>query len=267
MRLVVSGLVCRLGSALVLDGVDLVAEPGEVTGLIGPNGAGKSTLLRAVFGLVRARGAIAFDGRDRAAVAHTIGYLPQDTSLRPALTVFETVLLGRLGRLGLKPAESDLARVEASLGQLGMTRLASRYLDQISGGQRQLVLLAQVLVREPRLLLLDEPTSALDLRHQLELLGLVRELTRARPLTTLISLHDLNAATRFTDRLVALGNGRVVGAGAPEDVLTPPLLRRLYGVDAAVGPGPDGRLSITPLAASNGTTTPPIAETLDVPVH
>jgi iron complex transport system ATP-binding protein len=220
--------------------VSLTLEPGTVTALIGPNGSGKSTLVKAAAGLLPSRGGIA-----RPAGA-TIGYLPQDVSARAVLTVLETVLLGRVGTLGLRVAPGELAATASVLDMLGLAALAERHLDELSGGQRQMVYLAQVLARDPALLLLDEPTSTLDLRHAIEILETVRRLTATRALTTLIVLHDLNAAARFADRLVLLAEGRIRAIGTAVEVLRPDLIAEVYGVAAFVERGPDGHPTVTP---------------------
>ncbi|MDP3321836.1 MAG: ABC transporter ATP-binding protein, partial [Bosea sp. (in: a-proteobacteria)] len=166
MKLTVEGLSVRYGVTQAIEAVDVAAHPGEVLAVIGPNGSGKSSLVKAVAGLVAHAGVVRFDGSPLR--PERIGYMPQDIGARAALTVLEAVLLGRLGRLGLRVRPEDLAAVEAVLGELDLMPLASRYLGELSGGQRQLVFLAQALASEPSLLLLDEPISALDIRHQLE---------------------------------------------------------------------------------------------------
>ena len=227
------------GGNEVLRGIDLVFRAGEVAGVIGPNGAGKSTLLKAVAGLIR------FDGVVERGAAPA-GYLPQDASARAALTVFETVLLGRVGALGLRVPPAELEAAARTLELVGIEALADRGLGELSGGERQMTLLAQVLAGNPRVLLLDEPTSSLDLRNGIEMLRLVRRLTAAHGLVTVLAIHDLNAAVRFADRLVLLHQGRVEAEGAPDDVLRPALLEMAYGIPVLVGPGPDARLTILP---------------------
>jgi iron complex transport system ATP-binding protein len=138
------------------------------------------------------------------------------------------------------------------MAELGTEHLAGRALSDLSGGQRQLVFLAQVLAADPRALLLDEPTSALDIAHQLQVLDLLGEATRRRGLTTLAVLHDLNAAARFAGRLVMLHGGRVLADGPARHVLRPAILRSAYGVEAAVVPGPDGWPLVVPLRATSG---------------
>jgi iron complex transport system ATP-binding protein len=236
----------------VLGGIDLELAPGAVTALIGPNGSGKSTLLKAAAGLLPARGTV-----ERAPDA-VIGYLPQDVGARAVLTVLETALLGRVGTLGLRVAPSDLAAAAATLDLLGLAGLADRHLDELSGGQRQLAFIAQVLARRPSILLLDEPTSTLDLRNQVEVLEKVRALTATHRLATLVVLHDLNAAARFADRLVLLAHGLVRCAGAPETVLRPDLLAEVYGVAVFVQPGPDGKPTVTPFRSFAPMVTPPL---------
>ncbi|PTM39605.1 ABC transporter ATP-binding protein [Bosea sp. 124] len=247
MRVTIEGLCVRYGTTTAVAGVDLAAEPGEVLAVIGPNGSGKSSLVKAVAGLVRHSGTVGFGNGPRK--PDRIGYMPQDIGGRTALTVLETVLLGRLGRLGLRVGPADLAAVEAVLSELGLTALAARYLAELSGGQRQLVFLAQALACEPALLLLDEPISALDILHQLEVMEIVRRQTTARRLTTLVILHDLNIAARFADSIAVMREGRLLCHGPPERVIGSAMLAAVFGVEAALSTAPDGRLVVTPLRA------------------
>lgn len=247
MRVTVDGLSVRYGVTDVVKHLDLVAESGEVLAVLGPNGSGKSSLVKAIAGVVEHGGAIAFDGLSTR--PERIGYMPQDIGARTALTVLETVLLGRLGRLGLRVGPADLEAVETILDELGLIPLASRYLGELSGGQRQLVFLAQALASEPKLLLLDEPISALDIRHQLEVMEIVLRMTRERQLTTLVVLHDLNLAARFADAVAVMMQGRIVCQGTPNEVIEVPMVRRVFGVEAALSSARDGRLIVTPLRA------------------
>ena len=219
----------RYGARLAVAAVSLTAAPGEVLVLLGANGSGKSSLLRALAGQQRHQGQIERE-------CGSIGYLPQDAAARPALSVFEIVLLGRLRSLSLRVAPADLAAAEAALQEMGVADLAQRRLADLSGGQRQMVLLAQVLAGAPGCLLLDEPTSALDVAHQLAVLERLRATTRRLGLVTVAVLHDLNAAARFADRVALLRDGMLLEIGQPAAVLTPDLLRAAYGVETAVLP-------------------------------
>lgn len=235
----------RYGRTVAVDRVSLVASAGEVTALVGSNGSGKSSLLKAVAGLLRCEGDVALPPHTGS--GRPIGYMPQDTASNAALTVLEVVLLGRYQQLGLCLTKADMQAAAGTLASLGIHSLANRYLGELSGGQRQLVFLAQVLANEPRVLLLDEPISALDIHHQLHVLETIQRLTVAQNLVTLVVLHDLTAAARHADRVVVMANGRLEGAGSPAEVLTAPLIRRVFQVHADVGEGPGGKLAITAL--------------------
>ncbi|KRE17983.1 ABC transporter [Bosea sp. Root381] len=247
MRVTVKDLTVRYGATEVIPGLDLVAEAGEVLAVIGPNGSGKSSLIKAIAGVMPHGGSIAFDGTPMR--PSRIGYMPQDIAGRTALTVLETVLLGRLGRLGLRVGAADLDAVEAVLHDLGLMALASRYLGELSGGQRQLVFLAQALASEPALLLLDEPISALDIRHQLAVMEIVLGATRERGLTTLVVLHDLNVAARFADAIAVMQRGCLVCHGSPAATIEPAMVASVFAVQAAMSMAPDGKPIMTPLRA------------------
>ena len=248
MRLIVEDLHVAYGATPVLTGIDLVAEPGTVTALVGPNGSGKTTLLKAIAGQVAHAGRVRF-GDAAARPAAAIGFMPQDTGVRAALSAFEVVLLGRLPRLGMRVAERDLGIAARALDDLGIGHLADRSIGDLSGGQRQLVHFAQVLAREPRVLLLDEPTSALDLRNQLILLSAIGETSRARGLTTVVTLHDLNAATRFAETIAVLHGGRLHRHGTPGATIDAAVLADVWRIEAAVACSADGLPSIVPLRA------------------
>ncbi len=237
VSLSVREVTASYGRRAVLEGVTLPElRGGEVTALLGPNAAGKSTLFRRIVGQLKGPGTVALDGRAIAATppGHPDRpcYLPQDHAANAVLTVFEAVLLARKQGGGWSVSDAEADAVTAALAMLEIEDLAARHLGELSGGQRQLVSLAQALVRQPRVLLLDEPTSALDLQRQVEVLHLLRSLARQRGLCVVVAIHDLNQALRFADRVVVLGGGRVVACGAPADVLTPGLLRDVYGVEA-----------------------------------
>lgn len=250
MILTVRSLTVTYGRHCAVHEVDLLARPGEVTGLLGPNGSGKSSLVRSIAGLVAHGGRIDFGGAQRAEMR--IGYMPQDHTVRAALSVFEVVLLGRLKTLALRVSPDDLAAARATLATLEIEELAERQLGELSGGQRQLVMLAQVLASDPQLLLLDEPISALDLRHQLDVLGIVQRLTRARGLTTIVVLHDLNAAARHCDALYVLDRARKVADGSPAEVITAGLLADVFGVEALVDHARDGKPVVIALRSITG---------------
>ena len=247
MKVRVEDLSVRYGGTTALTELNLTAEPSEVLAIIGPNGSGKSSLVKAIAGLVPYRGGIAFDAAGGA--ERRVGYMPQDISSRAALTVLECVLLGRLGRLGLRVKPEDLAMAQGVLNEIGLGHLAGRYLGELSGGQRQLIFLAQALAAEPRLLLLDEPISALDIRHQLEVMEIVRRLTHERELTTIVILHDLNIAARFCDRIAVMRGGQLVCQGAPDAVIRTDMIADVFGVEAALASTPDGSIMVTPLRA------------------
>ena len=247
MRLDAQDVGVRYGSRIAVAGVDLTAAPGELLAILGANGSGKSSLLRALAGVQAHGGRVAWDGG--AAPPGSIGYMPQDSGTRVALTAFEVVLLGRMRSLSFRVGPADLQAAEAAMAEIGVAELAPRRIGELSGGQRQMVLLAQVLAGDPRVLLLDEPTSALDIAHQLHVLDLLRTATRARKLTTIAVLHDLNAAARFADRLAMMDGGRLVGCGLPPDILCPAVLEPAFAVRVAVDRGSDGHPVVLPLRA------------------
>lgn len=247
MRLEAENVGVRYGSRTAIASVDLIARPGEILAILGANGSGKSSLLRALAGVQAHSGRIAWD--DGAAPSGSIGYMPQDSASRVALTAFEVVLLGRMRSLSFRVGPSDLEAAEDAMSEIGVADLAGRRIGELSGGQRQMVLLAQVLAGNPRVLLLDEPTSALDIAHQLHVLDLLRTATRARGLTTIAVLHDLNAAARFADRLAMMNGGRMVGCGIPSDILCPAVLQPAFAVVVAVDHGSDGHPVVLPLRA------------------
>jgi iron complex transport system ATP-binding protein len=247
VRIDVDNLNVTYGRTAALSGITLAARPGEMLAIIGPNGSGKSSLLKALAGVQAHGGRIAFGGGSRPATG--IGYMPQDVSCRAALTVVETVLLGRLGRLGLRVRPADLDATREVLRSLGLEAFAHRTLVELSGGQRQMTFLAQALAGLPAALLLDEPISALDIRHQLQVMEEIRRQTRTRGLTTVVVLHDLGAAARFADRIALFSGGRLVGAGPAEEILTHDRLAATFGVETCTLRDPEGRLVIVPLQA------------------
>ncbi|ROR72271.1 ABC transporter ATP-binding protein [Bogoriella caseilytica] len=252
--LTAAGLRVALGGVPILHGVDLEARAGEVHGLIGPNGAGKSTLLRALAHLVRpGEGEIQLDGevglsslraRERATV---VGFLPQDTGVDLDFTARAIVAMGRYAHLSRwsQPGAADEQIVTASLERAGVAHLAERSVRTLSGGQRQLVMLAKQLAQAPRAYLLDEPVSALDLAHQLEIVALMSSLADDGAAVVAV-LHDITLAARACDRLTVLQHGRIYATGPPDDVLTVTMLAEVYGVRARVENGPEG-LTVTPL--------------------
>ena len=229
------------GHESVLAGVSFAVNPGEMVGLVGPNGSGKSTTLGLAFALLAPQaGAVLVGGKaatdhSRRELALQAALVPQDTLSRFSFTVREVVAMGRnphLGRFEVE-RENDRRIVEAALAKTEIAQFADRMLDELSGGERQRVMIARALAQEPRLLLLDEPTSNLDLAHQLEAFNLVRDFVGGGR-GALVAVHDLNLASRYCDRIVMLGEARIVADGAPREVLTEENLARYFGIEARV---------------------------------
>ncbi len=224
------------GSKSVIDGLDLPAlSPGKITVLLGPNGCGKSTLLRALAGLNPAKGEVLLAGRDLmkmpfAQRAKQVVFLPQSLPQGVHLRVLESIIVAQRAT----GERENTAEIMTVLERLGIQHLAMNYLDRLSGGQKQLVGLAQSLVRKPQLLLLDEPLSALDLNYQFHVMTQVAQETRARQMVTMIVVHDINIAMRHADHIVMLKDGKLVASGSPLLVITPQTLARVYGVRGRV---------------------------------
>ncbi|WP_201862885.1 ABC transporter ATP-binding protein [Microvirga soli] len=225
----------RYGKQEVLSGVTTpVLKGGEVTAVIGPNAAGKSSLFRRIAGLLDGPGNIRIDDVALRPGPSPVCYMPQDTSVNTVLTVYESVLLARKQGAPRKVSDEDLQEVDRVLFSLRIEAIAFKGLNELSGGQRQLVSLAQVLVREPKILLLDEPTSALDLHRQVEVLALIRSLARDRGICVVLAIHDLNQVLRVADRVMVIDAGTMVNCGPVETVITPALLQNIYRVDGRI---------------------------------
>lgn len=220
--------------SLVLTSAGLLAKPAEMVGLIGPNGSGKTTMLRILYAALRpAAGIVNLDDTPIESlpigdIAKRIGVVAQESPSEIPLTVAEMVLLGRSPhRTAFESYTGADHRIAATaLSRVGARHLAQRNYGQLSGGEKQRVLIARTLAQQADHLLLDEPTNHLDIRYQHEVLNLVRGIG----VTTVVVLHDLNLAARYCDRLVLLNRGEVVSAGPPAEVLTPKVLEPVYGV-------------------------------------
>lgn len=218
----------------VFRGIDVQATAGSMLAILGNNGAGKSTLLNVLAGIVRpSEGSVRVDGRDVASlsrrdVARRIALVAQQQRI-PHLSVCDQVLLGRKPHVSWSLSDRDRRVVSTMIERLGLERFAARYLDELSGGERQKVFIARALAQEPKVLLLDEPTSALDPKNQLEVLRIVRDVTVSEGIASVLVIHDINLALRFCDRFLLVRDGCVVAYGGRE-AMTDEALSATYDV-------------------------------------
>lgn len=247
MNLILRNFSVNIARTRIVRDVSFTARAGECLALLGCNGAGKTTLVRGLAGLWPAQGDAMLGEQmlgtlPPAARSRLIGYVAQDfASLTARLSVLELLLLVQNSdRISWQAAPESQARAHHVLAMLNLTRFTDRMPAEMSGGQRQMVMLALALVRQPRLLLLDEPTSALDLANQLRMLTRVREYTRREGIVTVMILHDLSLAARFADRAVTLRDGALVHAGTVDTVMTAERIAEIYGVSCHVLPVPGG---------------------------
>ncbi|MDR2649084.1 MAG: ABC transporter ATP-binding protein [Clostridiales bacterium] len=223
----------------ILNEINMTAYPGEITAIIGANGIGKSTILKNICGLLKGSGDIKICGKNindysRKELASHISYLSQDTFSSALLSVFEVVLLGRVARLANNVSDDELVLVRDVLCRLNLEKYASRNIGELSGGQRQLVFIAQALLKNPKVLIMDEPTSNLDLYYQFQIMNLLKELTVTEQFTTLVSLHQLDLVARFTDKVIVLNDGCVYDYGMPEKILTAKTFRDVYRMNTEI---------------------------------
>ena len=256
VNITIKDLTFSYNSHKILDDLNVVVENSEVLSLVGPNGSGKTTLIKCIDRILKPRGSILLDGLElermsRQEVARQIGYVPQSSSTPLATTVFDTVLMGRRPHIGWRVTDSDLDKVAEVLERLHLEDLAMSDFSQLSGGQKQKVLIARALAQEPAVLLLDEPTSNLDMRHQLEVMEIVRDLVHEKKIAAVMAIHDLNLASRFSDKLVMLKNGQVYAAGEPKALLNEENIGKVYGIEAVVM-NALGRPYIVPIRSLEG---------------
>lgn len=242
----------KRGNLVVADKINLNFERGKVYTLLGPNGAGKSSLLKTLFGEISYQGCIDFDSKiltpnHLSNWRKKIGYMPQDTQVEASLSALEVILLGQVDSLNMYVSDEILNEAIEIMEKLGIAHLAHKDIMRLSGGQRQMVMFAQVLLRKPHILLLDEPVSALDMYHQINLLEYVNAYTRANDLITVMVLHDLSLAAQFSDSVVLLSEGKIQAQGRACDVLECDLIRRLYNVNIEILYDGNGSPIIRPL--------------------
>lgn len=236
MKLELSQICIDVQAKRIVQDVSLNVESGEIVGLIGPNGSGKSTLLRSVYRMLKPVSGFIQLGNDRVwqlsakSAAQRTGVVVQEHPSEFEFTVSEVVAMGRTPHK--KPFErdntKDLEICHKALTRVNMTAFSERLFSTLSGGEKQRVFVARALAQQPKLLVLDEPTNHLDIHYQLELLELVKSLG----ITTLLTLHDLNLAANYCQRLYLLSNGKIVASGKTQDVLTPSQLRETFSVEA-----------------------------------
>ncbi len=213
---------------------------GRIVSIVGPNGSGKSTLIKCIDNiLIPSSGDVTVDRDDigkmnRIDIAKKIAYVPQNSPRVFPNTVFDVVLMGRRPYLSWRGDKGDEEKVWEVMRLLGIEELAMNFFTELSGGQQQKVLIARALAQETGLILLDEPTSNLDVWHQIDVMEILRSLVRRQGLTALIAIHDLNMASRYSDKIMMMKNGRIIASGPPNDVMTGKNLEKAYGIKANI---------------------------------
>lgn len=253
MKLRIKDLEFSYASYPAVKNICLELAESEILGIVGPNGAGKSTLLRCINGILRPNGTILLDGEDlkrmsRMEIARKIGYVPQNSPQSFPIKVFDFVLMGRRPHFSWRVKEEDIEKAWQVLKMLKIEEFAMRDISELSGGERQKVLIARALAQNPEVILLDEPTSNLDVKHQLEVMEIIRNVVREKRISAIIAMHDLNLATRYSDRILMMKSGKIFAAGKPHSVLTPENIKSVYGVEAVVIDNRCGVPYIIPIA-------------------
>lgn len=251
MSVIVKDLSFSYGEHQILTDVSFTADSGEFLSILGPNGVGKSTLFRCVLGLLRDyTGSITVGGRDIRSLSvcdmsKRIAYIPQSSSSAFNYSVFDIVLMGTTAGLSTfrTPRKAEKERVEWALHKMGISHLSQRCFHRISGGERQLCMIARALVQRASVLLLDEPTASLDFGNQILVLSQIKALAE-EGYTVIQTTHDPQHTYMFSDRVLALKDGRVLTEGAPKDVLDKSLMSALYGLDVEVSSLFDDRVRV-----------------------
>ena len=257
----VTNLFCSLNGKRILHDINFALSAGDFLGVVGPNGAGKTTLLRVISGIIAPdAGNVLIEGKDvqsldRRSISHNVAMVPQNTYVSFPFTAFEVVLMGRhpyLGRFAGE-AKQDLEKVKGCMQLTRTWHLRDTKVTEISGGELQRVIIAQVLAQDTPLLLLDEPTSHLDINHELEILEIISRLNKENNKSVMLVSHDLNLAARYCDTLLLLKEGAIFAKGAVERVLTTENIRSAYHLNALVKKHPlTGCIYTLPLSLQEG---------------
>ncbi|WP_069649119.1 ABC transporter ATP-binding protein [Caloranaerobacter ferrireducens] len=238
----VESLYFSYGDSLVLRDINFKIEKGEFVSIIGPNGSGKSTLLKNMISIYKpSRGLIKIDGKELGEykakeLAKKVAIVPQDTNIAYDFSVFDVVMMGRNPYLGRFQKESykDFQIVKDSLKLTDTLHLKDKSINQISGGERQRVIIARALAQQPEIILLDEPTSHLDINHQLEILSLLKKLNTEKNMTIVIVIHDINLATRYSNKMILLNKGEILSIGKPKEVITYENIEAAYNLNVVI---------------------------------
>lgn len=223
---------------LILDNINLTLEKGEIGILLGKNGSGKTTLFKNILGIEKPEsGSISYDGKDllrlsRRERAGYIAYVPQDIQFGD-LTVYDTVLMGRMAYFGLRAGKEDEKITEEVLNDMGLTELASRNANELSGGERQKIAIARALVQEPKLLIFDEPTGNLDIANEQLILKEAKKVAKEKGIGILTSLHDLNQAMDLGTKFFFIKEGKIVYSGGPE-IVTKEVIKEIFNADVEI---------------------------------
>jgi iron complex transport system ATP-binding protein len=271
LKLTIAKLSFCYDGTKVLNDVEMEVGPGDMLSIVGPNGSGKSTLLKCINRILKTKqNTVLIDGEDASKIklkelSKIMGYVPQSSTNTFPFTVFDVVLMGRKPHIHWSLSDRDNEIVAEMLDFLGIGELAMRHYDELSGGEQQKVIIARALAQQPQLLLLDEPTSSLDIKHQLEILCILRSLAKTKHCSVIVAMHDLNLASRFSDSMLMLKQGCIFSVGTPDAVLTEENIEAVYGIKARVTNSVLGRPQVTPLISEfNGIKNvkmPPEIET------
>lgn len=240
MKLTVESLFQGYGGKAVIEDICFQANTGNILSILGPNGSGKSTLIKTICNLYDPmEGRVSIDDRDikeytRKELSKILGYVPQYYDYVQFTSVLETVLMGRRPYIDWEYSEEDLDIAEEALKRMNIVDLASRNINEISGGQLQRVFVARTLCQNPNFYIFDEPTSSLDLGHQIETMKIMRKIVHEEDRGMIIALHDLNLALRYSDKVLILKDKKIYGYGIPKETITAEAIRDVYGVDAEI---------------------------------
>jgi len=258
VKITIKDLTFSYASNKILDNLNLVIDSSEILSLVGPNGSGKTTLIKCMDRILRPKGSILLDSRklddmSGVEIARIFGYVPQSSSTPLNTTVFDTVLMGRRPHISWRVSDADIEKVADTLELLHLEKFSMRDFSQLSGGQKQKVLIARALCQEPEVLLLDEPTSNLDMKHQLDVMETISSLVKDKGISAVMAIHDLNLASRFSDKLAMLMGGKVYAVGSPNSLITESNIGYVYGIEAQVRNDLD-KPYVVPIRSMNAST-------------